>query len=265
MKDPVKRNPEKQKFGKLALYLIIFFVVILFFDSFPPARYFFTDIGTQLENLGILGAVFVIFVNGCFAIPFALPYIVFEVLVALFFQHYWYALTLSVISKVVGCSICFWVAKSDTYREKIRDMLSKHKYYTSMEHLLEQRPLKFSMAFRIILLPFFIKNYGMALPYTITFKTYMTAAMLTTIPYSIINIYICQEGMNIFDLVANSQVEQLTTSLICLGAAFSLVLYVLWYTKRMMKFVEEEADMYYGGDNSKIELPTKFVLEDAAR
>lgn len=113
--------------------------------------------------MGWTGTLILISFCGFIVIPLALPYNIFEVCIAFMSPTYWAALGYSFGAKTLGTLMSFILART-FLEDTIRDKVKYNKIFIAVETMLEERPFYFSFIFRLMLIPFFIKNYVLALP-----------------------------------------------------------------------------------------------------
>jgi len=105
--------------------------------------------------------------------------------------------------------------------------------------MLQTNPWKFSFIFRLSLLPYFVKNYGLAVPQCITFSTFIVSAMTTGALVSGINIHVVQNVRDVAtDPDSPSGTNPVTVTLTVLSVLF--VIYLGVYTYRIVKQLERD-------------------------
>jgi len=242
MKDEQQSEARKNNsFTKLIIYIVIFFGVIIFVNMYSPAKLFFYQMGKSIQDVGWYGPGLIVLLNGLLIIPFGLPFSIMEMAVALLIPQFLYAAFINFLSMLVGTSVCFVLGKY-VIKDQIQSVLAKQKIYKVIEELLRQKPLRFSLIFRVLLLPYVVKNYGLSLPDHITFSIYLPAATIVAVFYGLIETYIYQSAGNLSNILENSNNFQIIFNLGTLGMSVLLVVYIIWYTKKFIKKLEDRAD-----------------------
>jgi len=222
----------------LMIYMTLTIILVCFLNFYPPAKLFFFEFGEKLDDLGWYGPYLMVLFNGFIVIPFALPYGLFELCIALMIPSYWFALTLGVLSRLLGCVNCYLITKK-FLKERIREMLDRQKAYKSIEKLLEQRTFHFLMVFRTIYVPYFLKNYGLSLPDVVKFPSYIITALIGAVMYSSAQVYIFQQASNITQSISSDDKDQIIFVVVMIGISIFLVMHIMKYTKKIMKQLDE--------------------------
>jgi len=210
-------------------------------NVYPPMKLLLLNLSVKINSLGWLGTLLLSFVTGCIAVPFGLPYLVFETINVLINDNFFVALTSSVLSKVIGCSIVYYIIRFHL-RKKIPEHSKETKFYKGVEKMLQKHPLKFSFIVRVTVLPFPIKNYSLAIPECINYSIYITAMIMETIPKSCIDIYLLQRAHRIGDLVTKSSPMEKVVTVFLVSASILILMYIAYYSKRVIKEIDAEMD-----------------------
>jgi len=226
---------------KLLLFLIISFMITIMLNVYPPMKLLLLNLSIKINALGWFGTLLLSFFTGCIAIPFGLPYLVFETINVLLNENYLVALTSSVLSKVIGCSIVYYIIKFHL-RKKIPEHSKETKFYKGVEKMLQRHPLKFSFIVRVTVLPFSIKNYSLAIPECINYQIYIIAMIMETIPKSMIDIYLLQRAHRIGDLVTKSSTMEKFITVFLVSMSILILMYIAYYSKKVMKEIDKEMD-----------------------
>jgi uncharacterized membrane protein YdjX (TVP38/TMEM64 family) len=231
-----------RKRSNLSIWIWMLFIIasIIFVNAYPPANQFLTDLEASLQRLGWIGTVITVAVLGLIIIPLALPYYIVETSLALILNSFWEPLMIAGCSKMIGCSLCYFIGTT-CLRARITHALESNKIFKSINIMLSKAPWKFSFIFRIILMPYFVKNYGLAVAPGITYWAYIVPGMITGVGTSAINIHLVQAVKNLSG-VGSSYDTQWTNPLSLSLSILSIVLLV-WmviYTYNMVKRLERE-------------------------
>jgi uncharacterized membrane protein YdjX (TVP38/TMEM64 family) len=227
---------------KFKIYLVCMLGVILFLNVYPPAKDYLVSITEQIENLGWYGSILSTLFCGFIVIPAALPYYVVETALAYSLTSFEQPFLIGTISKFIGCSVCYMIAKA-WFREKIMNMFSDNKLFRGITLMLERSPWKFSFIFRVSLMPYFIKNYGLAIPNCVNYFMYIIPATISGALLTAVNVHVTQTVKELTEY-ANSEsggdvpipIANVLFSIISIG----LFAYVGWYTYRIMKNMDKE-------------------------
>jgi len=192
-------------------------------------------LGVSTLSMGWTGPLMFLLLIGFVVIPLAFPYMIFEMTIALLVQNFFHAVCFSLAGKLLGSSMCYLVAKY-LLREKIHGSFREMNIYKGIERAMERAPMKFSIILRIINLPLFLKNYGLAIPTNVNFKLYMFSNLVASIPTTAINIQLLGQAGNVRGLFDGSQsASQLAISIGMIVLSVSFLTYVIIYTRRIMK------------------------------
>ncbi len=266
-----ERTEEKQQGAwKLHALTAITLISLILFNFCAPIRQAFFQLGTFIQALGWPGPFLLMLINGLIVIPLALPYPVFEMTIALLVENYFAAVWFSLAAKTIGAIVSYVVTKN--MRERIRGYLSSIKVFKGIEYSMEKDPVKFSLIIRIMILPIFVKNYGLAIPKSVNFKLYMVCELITNIPITIAYIYILRQAGNMHSLFdPNQSWQQMTFSLTMLTLSIALFVYIAIVTREVLKQLEvmqaEDAkamakDMEIGDeaeDDKQVDSPIKEI------
>jgi len=211
---------------------------LVFVSLYSPAKQFLITLGQEIEGWGWGGNIVMVLVLGLIIIPLALPYFLVETTLAIIIPGFWLPFSIAVASKTIGCSLCYLGGK--TYLRKfLQDALNGNRIYKGVNIMLQTNPWKFSFIFRLSLLPYFVKNYGLAVPQCITFSTFIVSAMTTGALVSGINIHVVQNVRDVAtDPDSPSGTNPVTVTLTVLSVLF--VIYLGVYTYRIVKQLERD-------------------------
>jgi len=247
IKKPLKRKANRSRSTdyKLLIYVVAIVASVIIFNFYEPARDFIVSIGQDIENLDWIGPLLFIAFLGCIVIPFGLPYLIFESTLALLFDSFMLPWIIAVISKFIGCTISFFIARF-VLRTKIESWLEKEKFYQSVQRMIDENPWKFSWIFRITLMPYMIKNYGLALPDSINYFIYITTAVSAGALVSAININFSQQTREISEGFFNdTPLGWYNVAMLVVTVSF--LLYIVWYTMKMIKLLNSEENIRKAG------------------
>ena len=233
---------------KIKLYIIITIIMIIFIQSYPPFKKNLEEFIKTIENLGWYGSICSAIFIGVLIIPLALPFYLVESTLAFTLPTFWQPFFIGLTSKFIGCSICFILARRFV-RKIIIDSFSSNMIYRGITVMLTREPWKFSFIFRIILLPYFIKNYGLALPKQVTYPMYIVPAIVTGALLTAINVNLTQTMRNIYEYNAKDSTDISIFNMILTVFAVGMMIYVIRYTYKVVKNIEAEE-----GNTSFIEL-----------
>jgi len=223
---------------KLVLYLVFFVLLIALFNFYPPAKLYLFNIGEKMQSFGWYGILLMMLISGCLLIPFGLPYNIFEMVLSFIIPHYVKVLILSMSCRMLGCFNSYFLGKY-AIKNKIMSVLNKQKGFKAIQHLLEERPFYFSVLFRLMTLPYFVKNYALAIPDNVGFGLYMLAAFIGSAPYSVVQIYLFQQTNSINELLdGKKSTLQKAFSWSTLILTITIIIYLVRYTKKFMKNLE---------------------------
>jgi len=256
--NPPRRSKSKWKF---ALMLIVSLALILIFNFYKPAKFALFEVGRKIKALGWFGYAVLILIDGCFVMPLALPYIIFEMLIAILIPHYWRAVLLCLTSNVLGWSIIYYITKR-YLRARFMARLRQRRFYRGIELLLARNPFRFSIIARIINIPFWIKNYGLALPETIGFKTYLISAIIGTIPEALVEVYLFQKIQHLDQFMDDKQKgPHRTITVIMIVASIGCILYILWYTRKVLKEIHEKGQNQPNPSTSEVNVNANITQD----
>ena len=132
-----------------------------------------------------------------------------------------------------------------------------HAKWSSIHSVqITREPWKFSFIFRIILLPYFLKNYGLALPAPVTYLIYIVPAVVTGAIITAIGVNVTQTMRNIYEYNENEKdtVGISSFNMILTVFAIGLMIYVGRYTYKVVKNIEVEE-----GNNNFIKLELYYL------
>jgi uncharacterized membrane protein YdjX (TVP38/TMEM64 family) len=232
------QSPKKNNPWRLYFLMFMTFSSLIIFNACPSVKQCVYAIGLFIQSFGWLGPILVILLNGLIVIPFALPYPIFEMTMALLIPNFLHAITISMAGKVVGAMVCFLFSRT-IMRKRIQTYIDAFNVSRHLEYVLEQEPWKFSFILRVMTLPMFIKNYGLAR--NISFRIYMTCALITMLPFTALNLFLMRQAGSLSNLFNGSQSHLETIfSIIMITVSIGLFIYVSKYTKKILKRLNEE-------------------------
>lgn len=227
-----------------------------------PVRDILSSIGEGIISIGWIGPLLLILFNGLIVIPLALPYLIFELVIALSIPVFFEAVCISIAGKMIGCTVSYIIAKF-ALRKRIHEYFRDITLYKAIDYVMEAKPIRFSIILRIAMMPLFIKNYGLALPNTVNFRIYTLCAFITSIPTTAINMYLLKQAgdlVGIFD--SDKSGGERTVSLMLIIFSLSVYVYVFFYTRKVikdlkaldksnkMKFLQKELELETGPQQS---------------
>jgi len=235
----VVEEPEKKPSAwKLHLLTAFTLISLVLFNFCTPIRDAFFQLGIVIQSMGWPGPFFLMLLNGLIVIPLALPYPVFELTIALLVENYFAAVWFSLAAKTIGSVVSYIVTKN--MRERIRGYLLSVTVFRGIEYSMEKDPVKFSMIIRVMILPIFVKNYGLAIPNSVNFKLYMVCDIITNIPITIAYIYLLRQAGNVAGLFSPDQSwEQMTFTLTMITLSIGLFIYIAIITREVLKQMQE--------------------------
>jgi len=156
---------------------------------------------------------------------------------AVVYPEFWIPFTIAVISKTIGCSICYVVAKFYLRKTLVKTFI-QNRIYRGIDLLINRNPWRFSFLFRIIFIPYFLKNYGLALPEKVSFFVFIVTGLVTGFSSSAITIY----GAQTVRAVATSdEIGASNIMGICMTSLSVLaIIYVATYTYKIIKDLDRE-------------------------
>ena len=231
------------KLYTLTVFTILSLIVV---NCVPPVKEAFFRLGIFINSAGWFGPICLMLFNGIIIIPLCLPYIVFEMIVACLIKNFFCSLLVSVGAKMIGASISYYITKR-LMAKKIHDYLLMVKAYKGIQHAMERSPFKFSLIFRVIVLPLFLKNYGLAIPKTINFKLYIFSVLITAIPVTSLNIYLFRQAEAAGSLFDGSKSwSQLGFAGCMVLLSVCLFVYSYIYTRRLLSEIEKKENEQSG-------------------
>jgi len=242
-KTPIPDNDKpKAKSNKFKYYVVFMIAIILFFNAYSPAKEYLAGVAETIENLGWYGSILSTLFCGCLVIPLALPYYVIETALGYTLKSFYQPFVIGSLSKFIGCSLCYFIAKN-WFRERFIKHFEDYKIYRGITIMLERSPWKFSFIFRISLMPYFIKNYGLAIPNSVTYLMYIVPATLTGAILTAMNVHLTQTAKDISQYASSENPAEQNVSLpnmIMSLLSITLMIYVGRYTYRIMKDLDNE-------------------------
>ena len=218
-------------------YLGVFFSIlgVILVNFCAPVRDLFSSIGEGIISVGWIGPLLMILFNGLIVIPLALPYLIFELTIALSIPVFFEAMCISIAGKMIGCTVSYIIAKF-ALRKRIHEYFRDMTLYKAIDYVMEAKPIRFSIILRIAMMPLFLKNYGLALPNTVDFKIYTLCAFITSIPTTAINMYLLRQAGDLVGFFDSSKTGgERTVSLMLITFSLGVYVYVFLYTRKVMK------------------------------
>ena len=235
-----KVEPEKKSNWGLIIFTLITVFIIVPINTVPAIKEFILSLGQILAATGWYGPLLMILVSGLIIIPIGFPYTIFEMMISVLINPFPVAVATSIIAKTLGSGIIYFLVKYKL-RDRIRRQLQHQTIYRGFMTVLERHPMKFSTIIRMTALPFFLKNYGLAIPYSVTFRIYMLAGFIAALPWTTVTVYIFRQVINISDILnpTNSPLQK-TFTIFTILISLSLLLYVVYYTKKVLMELEDD-------------------------
>lgn len=244
LEEALELNLEQKQQSPWKIYLITILglLCIIIINTVPAVKEGLFELGTKINSIGWIGPFMLVLLDGLVMVPFGIPSLVFDMVLALLIKNYVHALSLSLASKMLGATMSFILTKY-ILKEKIRNLFNGHKVFRCIEHAMEKSPYKFSIIFRVTVLPLFVKNYGLAVPKSVTYKVYMICAFVTTLPVSALNIYLIRQAGNVGNILHQTHsIFEILGAIFMLSLSVCLFVYTARYTKKLLLELEEEED-----------------------
>lgn len=108
--------------------LILGISLILVFMLVPGLKRHAIKVGKDIKSLGPFGPFLLIPISGLIVIPFGLPFMIFEMTNAFITDYFCVAVLISMISKYIGGTCCFFLGKY-RFKKRILDSLKGNKLY----------------------------------------------------------------------------------------------------------------------------------------
>jgi len=237
--------PQKQKKGpvnwKVIIYLVLFITALCLFGFYPPAKMALFHLASLLQNHSWYGPLVIVFVIGFIVVPFGLPHSVFEMVLAFLISPYLFAVAMSLTAKMLGCTVCYLITKYKL-KDRVQSQLQEKKLSVGIQRLLEKQPFRFLVMIWVIAIPMSFKTYGLSMMDSIKYKRYILSAFIGSLPASIMEVHIYRQAGSIGELFDNKNPSQSIFSTVMLGVSLGLIIYLMCYTKKIMKQVEEQAN-----------------------
>lgn len=245
LKQPLEPTPSQpvQK-SKAANYCILGFIIVLsmalvaLINLYPPVKYAIVNAGYKIKSLGLLGNIIIILINGVILMPLCVPHVVFTMVLSLVIRNYFEAVTLFLLSDLVGNVVIYNLTKRYIH-DTVHSRMKNSKLYKGIGLMLSKNPFKFSIIIRLTILPSFMKSYGLAVYDSISFAPYVTAGFIGLIPRGFLEIYIFQHVKN--DILSGNQgslYRMMTIGMVLVSIAG--ITYLAFYTQRVLKEIDAE-------------------------
>jgi Uncharacterized conserved protein len=251
----ISNKKDKKSSGinwKLIVYLIIFITALCLFGFYPPAKLALFHLASLLQNHGWYGPLLIVLIIGFIVVPFGLPHSVFEMVLAFLISPYIFAVSMSLTAKMLGCTVCYLITKYKL-KDRVRTQLSEKKLSVGIQKFLEKQPFRFLVMIWVIAIPMSFKTYGLSMMDSIKYKRYILSAFIGSLPASFMEVHIYKQASSIAELFNNKNPTQSIFSTVMMGVSIALIIYIMCYTKKIMKQVEEQAN--YVEQENEIELP----------
>jgi Uncharacterized conserved protein len=240
MNNIISKSKKSKANWKLVLYLIIFFAGLCLFGFYPPAKLALFKLAGMLQNQGWYGPFIIVFVIGFLVIPLGLPHSVFEMVLAFLISPYLLAATMSLTAKMLGCTVCYVITKYKL-KEKLKAQFAEKTPSNGLLKALENQPFRFLVMIWVIAIPMSFKTYGLSMMDKMKYRTYILSALLGSLPASIMEVHIYKQASSIAELFSNKNPSQNIFSSVMLFVSMGLIIYLMCYTKKLMKRVEDQA------------------------
>ena len=235
----------------------------MLFVFFPPAKQFLKHMEIYFQKNGLYGSVCLVLFVGCLVVPLGLPYSMFEMVFAIMFDNFLYAVALTTIAQTIGSTISYLLTKY-LLKERLKVWLKDHQIYQGIEAVLSKDPLKFSFILRLTNFPLLIKNYGLAIPENIGFKIYTVTSVIGTVFVSAPQIYIFQEAQQISALLDRKESPLKTVfTFLTIILSVAIIVYIIWYTRKMLNDIKQEVKALRSNEPKDIEIEVKEIAEGA--
>jgi len=237
---------------KFKLYVALVIIAIIFLNTYPPAKEYLVETTKSMASLGWYGSVLATLFCGLILIPLALPYYFVESTLAFNTQDFWQPFCIGVAAKIIGCSLCFMVARMWMSNWIIRKFKG-NQIFRGILIMLERQPWKFSFIFRIIMLPYFLKNYGLAIPKNVTFLMYMLPAVLSGAILTGMNVHMTQTVRDLSGYGEDVNQQANPVSIVFSVVGIGLMIYVGKYTYGIVQDIRREESKSKGTKVEKVE------------
>jgi uncharacterized membrane protein YdjX (TVP38/TMEM64 family) len=225
---------------KVVIYLFIFITALCLFGFYPPAKLALFQLASLLQNHSWYGPVVIVSIIGLIVVPVGLPHSVFEMVLAFLISPYLFAVGMSLTAKMLGCTVCYVITKKKL-KDKIRAQFQEKKISIGIQKLLEKQPFRFLVIIWAIAIPMSFKTYGLSMMDNVKYRTYILSALLGSLPASLMEIHIYQQAGSISELFNKKSASQNIFSTIMLLVSFTLIIYLMCYTKKIMKQLEDHS------------------------
>jgi uncharacterized membrane protein YdjX (TVP38/TMEM64 family) len=261
IKKPLKKRPRTSSFDwKLLAYIITLIACVIIFNFVEPAKEFLLNLGDDIEDLSFFGPLLFIAFLGFIVIPFGLPYLAMECALAMIYSEFTAPFAIALCSKFVGCTFSYILVKNH-FRQRIEAWLEKERVFQSVQKLINESPWKFSCLFRVILMPYMIKNYGLALPSRMNYFIYIVTAVAGGGLASALNITLVQQTRTISEDYF-SYVSLDWYNVVILVLTIITLLYVIYYTVKTMRQLNDDDRASRSGISIELDATDHSVLEN---
>ncbi len=240
MEKSTSQKPAKGSVNwKVIVYLVIFITALCLFGFYPPAKLALFKLASSLQNHSWYGPLVIVSIIGFIVVPFGLPHSVFEMVLAFLINPYLFAVSMSLTAKMLGCTVCYLITKYKL-KDRIRAQFQEKKLSSGIQRLLERQPFRFLVMIWVIAIPMSFKTYGLSMMDSVKYKRYILSAFLGSLPASIMEVHIYKQAGSIGELFNNKNPSQSIFSTVMLGVSIALIIYLMCYTKKLLKQVELE-------------------------
>lgn len=235
-----REETKKETPWKLILVCIVFVLVFFLFIFYPPAKQILYETQNYLQSQGWYGSLGLCLITSFIIVPFGIPYSMVQMMFAIMIPQFWLALLLTSISQTLGSVITYMVMKY-AFKEKLAAWAKSQTIFRGIDLILSRSPLKFSIILNITNLPLIIKNYALAMPDSVSFKTFTLSSIIGAVFTSAPQIYLFQEAEDL-DSIFDHKKNPLSTAFTIFSTVFSvaIILYFIWYTKKILSDIHKE-------------------------
>jgi len=165
-----------------------------------------------------------------------------ESVLAWVIPNFWRVFLIANLSKLLGCSMCYYFARY-LWHDYFLDLVHTWRVFIGIEKLLKRNPLKFSFLLRCALMPYVVKNYGLAIPKSVTFPVYISAATLSGLILTALHVGMVRQTVIVGEALTADDYNKSEGSIFTIlffVVSIAILIGMVLYTKKILKGIEED-------------------------
>eukprot|EP00357_Protocruzia_adherens_P008468 CAMPEP_0115016260 /NCGR_PEP_ID=MMETSP0216-20121206/27318_1 /TAXON_ID=223996 /ORGANISM="Protocruzia adherens, Strain Boccale" /LENGTH=272 /DNA_ID=CAMNT_0002386657 /DNA_START=110 /DNA_END=928 /DNA_ORIENTATION=- len=236
------RYNEKMKAYSFVGVTVGLFSIIIFLLAQEETRETLLMFITSTEEMGLRGILMFIAAEVVMML-LCCPVTVIELAFGYLYPPFT-AAAMAMVARTAGITLAFFISRffMQTFMAQWQ---RENKFLKGLQKCVNRDQTKLSFMVQLILIPMFIKIYGMPC-FNISFFPYLLASLLASAPYCVLNGILGGASGNLVDMVSGSSEESATATsaatIVSIVAGLIFITYMTYLTRKVKQEITAEAE-----------------------